>query len=261
MSPTLPDTTSDTQESEHALRGKIASLPGELREQLNYRLFDGHKDSQILPWLNDFPVVREILAAQFAGKPIQSQNLSNWRAGGFQRWLRHRQNVVSIKDLDQFAGDITQAGTGRLAPATLAVICGKILELLETLDPGKLNPADLAKCATAASVLHKIENDNARLEIAKQRLRQREMALRLKRDKQQRDTIAIARRFIGDARAQAIENAPWSNAEKIEALGIHTFGQLWEPRPVPTPGSPAYAAEHGLSSASSKPASTGKGGS
>jgi hypothetical protein len=222
----------------HAQFGKIARLPGELREQLNQRIFDGQIGSEILAWLNELPVVKEILAAQFHGKPIQSQNFSNWRADGYQRWLRQKQNVGSIKDLRQFVADITQAGVDGLTPATAALASAKMLQFLETLDPATTTPGDLAKCAAAIAIIREKEQNDARIKIAQHRLRQRDMALFLKKDKQQRDAVAIAIRVLNDARSKAMEAAPWSNAEKIEALGIHLFGHLWEPRPIATPVNP-----------------------
>ena len=222
----------------HAQFGKIARLPGELREQINQRIFDGKKDSETLAWLNELTPVKEILAAHFHGKPIQSQNFSNWRAGGYQRWLRQKQNVGSIKDLHQFVTDITNAGVDGLTPATAALASAKILQFLETLDPAKTNPDDLAKCAAAIAIIREKEQNDARIKIAQHRLRQRDMALLLKKDKQQRDAVAIALRVLGDARAKAIEGSSWNNAEKIEGLGIHLFGHLWEPRPIAAPVNP-----------------------
>src|SRR5580704_11525472 len=72
-------------------RGKIARLPREVREQLNVRLDDGLEADQILPWLNDLPDVREVIAERFNGVPISPQNLSAWRQGGFREWLLQRE--------------------------------------------------------------------------------------------------------------------------------------------------------------------------
>jgi hypothetical protein len=77
-------------------RGKIARLPRQIRDQLNLRLDDGHEASEILPWLNDLPEVRQIIADHFDGVPISPQNLSAWRNGGFQEWLLHRQFLDSV---------------------------------------------------------------------------------------------------------------------------------------------------------------------
>jgi hypothetical protein len=78
--------------------GKIARLPYAIREQLNQRLLDGQPSSVILPWLNALPAVQKILAAKFASAPVNTQNLSNWRAIGFQRWLQARQPVAELAE-------------------------------------------------------------------------------------------------------------------------------------------------------------------
>jgi hypothetical protein len=218
--------------SDHALTGKIARLPGDLREQINQRIFDGHSDPEILPWLNELPVVKEMLAARFNGNPITKQNMTNWRQRGYQRWFDEKQKVISTEDLNNYADRLTRASAGRLAPAAAAVASGKLLQFLDTTDPAKTDPNNIVKCAAAASVLLKMEQNNERLKIARERLSQHYLGLRLKRDKQQRTAAAVALRVLGDARAKAIEAAPWSHAEKIEALGIHLFGHLWEPRPI-----------------------------
>jgi hypothetical protein len=241
-SPTLIDVTPDTEPtSDHALTGKIARLPGDLREQINQRLFDGQGDPEILPWLNELPVVKEILATRFDGQPITKQNMTNWRQRGYQRWLHRKEKVASTEDLSQYAADLTRAGAGRLAPAAAAIASGKLIEFLDTADPAQTDPNNLVKCAAAASVLLRMEQNHDRIKIARERLSQHYIALRLKRDKQQRTDAAVALRVLGDARAKAIEAAPWSHAEKIEGVGIHLFGPLWEPRPVPAPQNPSPA--------------------
>src|SRR5580658_2453780 len=78
-------------------RGKIARLPDDIREQLNQRILDGHSASAILPWLNDLASAKDVLAAQFAGEPVSAQNLSNWRIGGYQHWLRDQKELCQIK--------------------------------------------------------------------------------------------------------------------------------------------------------------------
>jgi|SRR5580692_756857 hypothetical protein len=222
--------------SNHALTGKIARLPGDLREQINQRLYDGHGDPQILPWLNELPVVKKLLSTQFGGQPLNRQNMTSWRQGGYQRWLRHKQSVESLKDFGQYAADLTPAGIDRLTPAAVALASAKILEFLESLTTapaGQTDPNHLIKCAAAVALLREKDQNEARIKIAQHRLRQRDLALLLKKDKQQRDAVAIARRVLGDARAAAIAGSSWSSAEIIEALGIHLFGHLWEPRPIP----------------------------
>src|SRR5712664_89126 len=67
--------------------GKIARLPHSIRAQLNLKLHDGIPAKSILPWLNSLPEVKAILAADFDNRPINKQNLSEWKHGGFRDWL------------------------------------------------------------------------------------------------------------------------------------------------------------------------------
>jgi hypothetical protein len=223
------------EQTEHnfqrGLRGKISRLPDDIREQLNKRLFDGQGGTEILAWLNDLPEVKEILAAQFSGVPVNHENLSNWRHSGYERWRRYQRT----QDLRKYAADITKAADGQFAPAAAAVASGKIFEFLDSTEAAQSDPNDLVKCAAAASALLKMEQNNERLKIANDRLRQQEMHLLLKRDRWQRDYTAISLKVLSDQRAKLVEASTLSYAEKIELMGLHHFGDLWEPRPVPTP--------------------------
>jgi hypothetical protein len=71
--------------------GKIARLPKAVRAQLNTRLQDGAEGKQIVHWLNSLPEVKDVLAEKFEGRPINEQNLTNWRQGGYEDWLAHQE--------------------------------------------------------------------------------------------------------------------------------------------------------------------------
>ncbi len=76
--------------------GKIGRLPLELREQVNQRLLDNEPADAILNWLNAQPAVQAMLARGFGGRPINPPNLSHWRTGGFQHWLRQQERRVLL---------------------------------------------------------------------------------------------------------------------------------------------------------------------
>ena len=80
--------------------GKIARLPHALRDEINRRLRDNQQAKTILPWLNDLPEVKTLLAAQFHSRPINKQNLSQWRRGGFREWLSQQQTFESVLRLE-----------------------------------------------------------------------------------------------------------------------------------------------------------------
>src|ERR1700677_1468731 len=138
------------------LVGKIARLPENLREQLNHRLLNNHSASDILPWLNDLPGVKEILAAQFGGEPINHYNLPNWGKLGYQRWVDARQSIAETKELAQFSASLTAAGNGSIPLGASAIASGQILKRLHRIaSDEKENDAskDLLKLTSANAVL------------------------------------------------------------------------------------------------------------
>jgi hypothetical protein len=77
--------------------GKIARLPNDIREELNQRLFNGAMGPELLAWLNQQPAVNEVSSQFFNGAPVNPQNLSDWRRGGYQDWLRHQERELRIQ--------------------------------------------------------------------------------------------------------------------------------------------------------------------
>src|SRR6266446_1219578 len=80
-----------------ARNGKIARLPHNLRDQINRRLRDNEPGKMILSWLNSMPEVKTILTVQFDSRPINKQNLSEWRLGGFLDWLTRQEAFESLQ--------------------------------------------------------------------------------------------------------------------------------------------------------------------
>jgi hypothetical protein len=239
----------DKTDAGRALTGKIARLPDDIRTEINLRILNGKSYPDILAWLNELPVVKEIIAAQFNAVPISPTNLSNWRDIGYERWLNHRENVGAMKEIAKEADDFAQTGGGNIARGAAAFASGKILRFLEKIPDKNATPEELINLATAVADLLKGEQNAVRLTISQERLRQHERRLILLRDKQQRDVVAVAFRVLGDARIKAFYDAPISNAEKIELIGLAIYGELWEPRPIPTDGiSPPSPPSNGLNS-------------
>jgi len=73
--------------------GKIANLPAETRDELNYRIAQGDEGIELVEWLNAKPEVAEVVNKLFDGVPISEQNLSEWRKRGYQKWLAYH-NIV-----------------------------------------------------------------------------------------------------------------------------------------------------------------------
>jgi hypothetical protein len=123
--------------------GKIARLPRPVREQLNRRLDDGECGKKILVWLNALPVVLSILADDFGARPVNDQNLSDWKLGGYADWIRREKTCELLQSLAEDAFDF-EGAVGRatindrfasVLAAEFAVVASS--KLSRTTDPEK----------------------------------------------------------------------------------------------------------------------------
>ncbi|MDR3404416.1 MAG: hypothetical protein P4L99_18090 [Chthoniobacter sp.] len=94
--------------------GKIARLPHTIREQINQRLFDGHTGRSITEWLNELPEVRTAMEAFFAGSEIREQNVSEWKQGGYEDWLRHQEALEVVQILYEQGAELKAEGKERM---------------------------------------------------------------------------------------------------------------------------------------------------
>lgn len=86
--------------------GKIARLPRAVRDELNARLHDGEPGPHLLDWLNVLPAVQTVLAAEFDGRPINAQNLSDWKLGGYRDWVAHQETMELAERLAEEAVEL-----------------------------------------------------------------------------------------------------------------------------------------------------------
>ena len=95
--------------------GKIARLPHRVREELNRRLREGEKARVLVDWLNGLPVVRAIVKAEFEGRDIREQNVSEWRKGGYRDWLAQR---VALEEGSELSEQVAEMVCKSKAPVT-----------------------------------------------------------------------------------------------------------------------------------------------
>jgi hypothetical protein len=95
--------------------GKIARLPLAVRQELNRRLDDGEQGKKLVAWLNGLPEVQAIVAAEFGGKPIREQNLSEWKRGGYPDWTAKQEALEIVQRLGE---DATEWNAEGRAPLT-----------------------------------------------------------------------------------------------------------------------------------------------
>jgi hypothetical protein len=134
-----------------ARTGKIAHLPHHLREQLNRRLADGEPGVRLLAWLNSLPEVQAILARDFAGRPINPPNLSEWKQGGYEDWLQRQDAHAWVAQIIEESDDLeAAAGSTPLADRTalaVTVALGRLLQQTATC----IDPAEKARAVLGIS--------------------------------------------------------------------------------------------------------------
>jgi hypothetical protein len=154
--------------------GKIARLPYSIRDLLNRRLHNGEQGTKLMKWLNGLLEVQEVLAEEFGGRPISEQNLSEWKRGGFEDWLRHQETREWVQkladesaDLEEVAGDF--AVTDWLS-APLAVVLGRWIHELTTGAQNDTNQRKgLLALAREVTELRRSDHRAERLRIDRER--------------------------------------------------------------------------------------------
>ncbi len=107
--------------------GKVARKPKAIRDRLNHLLLDG------------VPYAGIIAALGPEASDLNEDNLSNWKGGGYQDWLREQQRVEIIRAKQEFALDLFCEKDGnKIHQATLQIAAANLCELLIDLDPNSL---------------------------------------------------------------------------------------------------------------------------
>jgi hypothetical protein len=117
-------------------KGKIGRLPKNIQEQVNRRLENGEKGRSLVLWLNSLPEVQAVLAAEFAGRPVREQNLSDWRQHGYKNWLWRQEALAMAKEI----GDLPVSGAEPLADQIAGWVSVRYLMTVRQLIENKAQP-------------------------------------------------------------------------------------------------------------------------
>ena len=93
--------------------GKVARLPSALRDQINHLLDDGVPYKKIIESLGD------------AGKHINEDNLSNWRLGGYQDYLKAQAIADRARVQIESAAEVVREN-GHTDPVKLQQVCSEV---------------------------------------------------------------------------------------------------------------------------------------
>jgi hypothetical protein len=126
-------------------RGKVAQLPKAIRDKINAMLEDGLTYARIIDQLSN----------DVSG--LTASNLSNWQAGGYQDYLRHRDYADALRDRQEKFLDAATDEPVKLADAGMQIAATGLCELLDELS--RLQSSD----EKAADRYARIANAMARL--------------------------------------------------------------------------------------------------
>ena len=212
-------------------KGKIGSLPAHLREEVNRRLHDGKTGREICDWLNSVPEVLVILDERWGEQPITPQNLSEWKAGGYQIWLRNREKGEHLRKLTDWAYTLTdQVAVEKLTGAAQAIMAGNLLEVMETMDSEEAMGLIEALAGVTLSVDRTQKNEIARskLELTREQIRIRREEAALNREKFE---VLAVKKFLewqGSEEAKTIIESGKPHRVQAEQLRQLFFGSMME---------------------------------
>ena len=153
--------------------GKIARLPREVREQLNYRLEEGALGVELVDWLNKQRAVKAVLKVEFGGREISEQNLSEWRQGGFVEWQKHREALAYACELAERANDVGKQTGGSLADTLSPLLAARYLAILESLPATDIRNVEdwkrLRELGSELAALRKADHSAGRLKVLRDR--------------------------------------------------------------------------------------------
>jgi hypothetical protein len=154
-------------------KGKIARLPRDLREELNRRLENGEPGVGLVDWLNSLPAVQQVLQAQFGGRPINEQNLSDWKAGGYQDWQEQEEKRGLLRQLTEEAGELSEDAGGDACQCLAAVLTAELAlaarEGLREITDAKERRAWLLEALAALGRVRRQEQQAGHLVIQQER--------------------------------------------------------------------------------------------
>jgi hypothetical protein len=121
--------------------GKIGRLPKCTRDDLGRRIEDGEPGKELVKWLNGLSGVQRVLKEQFGERPITEQNLSEWKQGGHQEWLRQEETRSVVSRLTEQSDDLDEAADGHeISDRYASVLAAEFTRLATTLLEKETDP-------------------------------------------------------------------------------------------------------------------------
>jgi hypothetical protein len=114
-------------ESDHRNKGKVARLPKAVRDQLNQMIDDGLTYAEIIRALGTH------------GEGLIEKNISTWKSGGHQAWVKEQQRLAGMRVRQEFAIDLVRENAGATTQqAAYQIAALNLCDLLDDFDPALL---------------------------------------------------------------------------------------------------------------------------
>jgi hypothetical protein len=201
--------------------GKIAKLPKPIREELNQRLEAGETGHSLVDWLNGLPEVRAVLEAHFPGTEIREQNLSEWRKGGYEDWLRHQEAMELAERLYEEAEETQAQGQDKPRPPMSKVLAHwlNVRFLLATRQIEAAEDAEgwrmLRQMGDGVARLRRAEQRDEQLQLERERLELKRQELELERERFEWEK-EMAKKEAKRRRRRGGSRGDWGDEEEDE---------------------------------------------
>jgi hypothetical protein len=147
-------------------KGKVAQLPFATRTEVNTWLRDGITYVEICDRLEK---------AGFPG--FSEQNVSNWKEGGHEDWLKEQERLADMAAKREFALEIVKANQGsKIHEASLQLAASQIYDVITDFDPSTLKAAltgDPENYARLVNALSKLSEGGLKYERYRQEVEDR----------------------------------------------------------------------------------------
>jgi hypothetical protein len=225
--------------------GKIGKLPVAVREELNRRMENGGQGGKLLAWLNSLPEVQAVVAAEFDGKLIRKQNLSEWRKGGYKKWLWRQEALEMTREMAAETGELQPAGAPPLADQMAGWVTVRYLmairQLVEKSGDGEMDLKTLREFCHDVVALRRGDHSGARLKIEQERLER-------EREETEEEAVEHFKRWAGNRKVYEAVCGECLSEEEVRAQIREIYG-----RPPEPPESPEAAPPDGNGSNPVKP--------
>jgi hypothetical protein len=154
--------------------GKIAHLPRHLRDRINLALYNRCPAKDLARALNQMPEVQSVMAQYFNARPLISQNIYEWKQGGYRDWLHHRQILEQQRELTADAKDLSNTANG-LPDSLFGILTLNYAGLLmnrdtQTPEEFEKKRKELSLVSQDISRMHRCHINTRRVEVQEARL-------------------------------------------------------------------------------------------